>query len=90
MKGTATMANAKAPTRILHVDGDSFFASCEIALHPDPPLADEERIHVGSLLPRPDGSLLVFFAKETAVTRAATWGPLVDRSTAIYSETVRP
>src|SRR5260221_13514495 len=29
------MANAKAPTRILHVDGDSFFASCEIALHPE-------------------------------------------------------
>ncbi len=25
------MANAKAPTRILHVDGDSFFASCEMA-----------------------------------------------------------
>ena len=23
------------PTRILHVDGDSFFASCEIALHPE-------------------------------------------------------
>jgi nucleotidyltransferase/DNA polymerase involved in DNA repair len=27
------MATAKAPTRILHVDSDSFFASCEIALH---------------------------------------------------------
>ncbi|MGB7769606.1 MAG: DNA polymerase IV [Verrucomicrobiia bacterium] len=26
--------NAKAPIRILHVDGDSFFASCEIALNP--------------------------------------------------------
>jgi len=25
--------NAKAPIRILHVDGDSFFASCEIALN---------------------------------------------------------
>ena len=62
----------------------------EIALHPDPPPKDGERIHVGSLLPRPDGSLLVFFAKETAQTRAATWGPLVDRTTAIYSETVRP
>jgi DNA polymerase IV len=27
--------NAKAPNRILHVDGDSFFASCEIALNPE-------------------------------------------------------
>jgi hypothetical protein len=62
----------------------------EIALHPDPPLKDDELIQVGSLVPRADGSLLVFFAKETAETRAATWGPLVDRSTAIYSETVRP
>ena len=26
--------NTKAPNRILHVDGDSFFASCEIALDP--------------------------------------------------------
>ncbi len=26
--------NVKAPNRILHVDGDSFFASCEIALNP--------------------------------------------------------
>jgi beta-1,4-mannooligosaccharide phosphorylase len=62
----------------------------EVALHPDPPLKEDERIHVGSVLPRPDGSLLVFFAKETAAPRAATWGTLVDRTTAIYSETVRP
>jgi DNA polymerase-4 len=27
--------NAKTPNRILHVDGDSFFASCEIALNPE-------------------------------------------------------
>ena len=26
--------NTKPPNRILHVDGDSFFASCEIALNP--------------------------------------------------------
>lgn len=29
------MPDASTPTRILHVDGDSFFASCEIALHPE-------------------------------------------------------
>ncbi len=29
------MPNASTPNRILHVDGDSFFASCEIALHPE-------------------------------------------------------
>ena len=29
------MPATSAPTRILHVDGDSFFASCEIALHPE-------------------------------------------------------
>jgi hypothetical protein len=62
----------------------------EIVLHPDPPVKDDERIHVGTLLGRPDGSLLVFYAKETATARAATWGSLVDRSTAIYSEPVRP
>jgi DNA polymerase-4 len=27
--------NTKTPNRILHVDGDSFFASCEIALNPE-------------------------------------------------------
>ena len=27
--------NIKTPNRILHVDGDSFFASCEIALNPE-------------------------------------------------------
>jgi hypothetical protein len=64
--------------------------AAEVSLHPDPPLKEDERIHVGSLLPRPDGSLLVFFAKETAAARSATWGTLEDRTTAIYSETVRP
>lgn len=29
------MSDTGAPTRILHVDGDSFFASCEVALHPE-------------------------------------------------------
>ncbi|HXC99329.1 MAG TPA: DNA polymerase IV, partial [Verrucomicrobiae bacterium] len=29
------MPTTSAPTRILHVDGDSYFASCEIALHPE-------------------------------------------------------
>jgi DNA polymerase-4 len=29
------MPLSHSPTRILHVDGDSFFASCEIALHPE-------------------------------------------------------
>jgi hypothetical protein len=62
----------------------------EVALHPDPPLAGDERIHAGSLLARPDGSLLVFFAKETAVSRAGPWGRVQDRTTAIYSEAVRP
>ena len=62
----------------------------EVTLHPDPPVKEDEHIHVGSLLARPDGTLLVVFAKETANARAATWGTLVDRSTAIYSETVRP
>src|ERR1700722_9545608 len=29
------MPGGKTPTRILHGDGDSFFASCEVALHPE-------------------------------------------------------
>jgi len=32
----------------------------------------------------------VFFAKETARPRAVAWGDVEDRTTAIYSETVRP
>jgi hypothetical protein len=62
----------------------------EVALHPEPPLAGDERIHAGSVIPRPDGTLLVFFAKETALAREGPWGPVVERSTAIYSEAVRP
>jgi len=61
----------------------------EVVLHHDPPLAGDERVHVGSVLAQPDGSLLVFFARETASPRAASWGTVIDRSTAIYSETVR-
>jgi hypothetical protein len=62
----------------------------EVALHPDPPLAGDEHIHAGSVIARPDGTLLVFFAKETAVWREGPWGPVEERSTAIYSEAVRP
>src|SRR5579859_1377633 len=29
------MPSGTVPNRILHVDGDSFFASCEVALHPE-------------------------------------------------------
>jgi hypothetical protein len=59
-------------------------------LHPDPPLGGDERIHAGSVVARPDGSLIVFFAKETAVSREGPWGPVKERTTAIYSEAVRP
>jgi hypothetical protein len=31
----ARSVKAENPTRILHVDGDSCFASCEVALHPE-------------------------------------------------------
>ncbi|MDB6125416.1 MAG: hypothetical protein JWQ71_4409 [Pedosphaera sp.] len=34
-KSALHMPRPEAPTRILHVDGDSFFASCEVALHPE-------------------------------------------------------
>jgi hypothetical protein len=71
-------------------DGRAWTKVGEVALHPDPPLAGDERIQAGSVLARPDGSRLVFFAKETTDPRAATWGTLKDRTTAIYSETVRP
>ena len=62
----------------------------EVALHPDPPPSGDERIHAGSVIARPDGTLLVFFAKATAVSRDGPWGPVKERSTAIYSEAVRP
>jgi hypothetical protein len=77
--------------RARSVDGRSWTkVGGEVALHTDPPLAGDEQIHAGSVVTRPDGSLLVFFAKETAASRAGPWGPVVDRTTAIYTEVVRP
>jgi hypothetical protein len=62
----------------------------EVTLHPDPPLAGDERVHAGSVIARPDGTLLVFFAKETAALREGPWGPVKERRTAIFSEAVKP
>jgi hypothetical protein len=77
--------------RARSVDGAAWTkVSGEVALHPEPPLSADERLHVGNSLPQPDGTLLVFFAKETAVRRRVTWGTAVARTTAIYAEKVRP
>jgi hypothetical protein len=76
--------------RATSADGERWTAAPDVALRTDPPLAGDERIAVGSVVPRPDGSLLVFFARETARARAAPWGEVEDRTTAIYSQVVRP
>jgi hypothetical protein len=90
-QGRSRSAPAFHALRARSADGVTWAKDArEVALHPDPPLQDDERIHVGSVLPRPDGSLVVFFAKETATSRAAAWGSVTDRTTAIYSEIVRP
>jgi hypothetical protein len=60
----------------------------EITLHPDPPAKGDEDVRVGSVLRRADGGREVYFAKETAVPRAAAFGAVETRTTAIWAEVV--
>jgi hypothetical protein len=60
----------------------------EVALRAGAALEGDEEIRVGSVLARPDGGREVFFAKETTSTRAAAFGTVSRRTTAIYAEMV--
>jgi hypothetical protein len=72
-------------------DGNSWKKlPAELALHPDRPVEGEEEIHVGSLRLRPNGTVQVFFAKQTTAWREAAFGRVPRKSFSIYSETVNP
>jgi hypothetical protein len=62
----------------------------EIRLHPQPPVARGEEIHVDSALALPDGSVLVFFAKQTLGLVGPKYGSVRRPSFRIYSEQIRP
>jgi hypothetical protein len=58
-----------------------------VALHE--PVAGDERIHVDSVIARPDGSEQVFFAREVTRRVQTAYGPIDRRSFHIYTEAVR-
>ncbi|MGE0451982.1 MAG: hypothetical protein AB7O37_07720 [Vicinamibacteria bacterium] len=61
-----------------------------VALHPQPGVEKGDEIHVGSVLPAPDGSSLVFFAKQTLGPVGPKFGDVRRRSFRIYSERIAP
>lgn len=61
-----------------------------VALHPSPPVRDDEEIHVGSVLVLPGEACLVFFAKQKTRWIPAAFGSVRKRSFHIYMETVEP
>ena len=61
----------------------------EVALHPEEPVAGDERIHVDSVVVLPDASR-VFFAKEITTRRETAYGAIASRSYHIYTEIVPP
>lgn len=71
-------------------DGKTWTRLGEAALQLQDPVAGDERVHVDSVLPLPDGSARVFFARETTTPRDTPYGPLPRRSYHIYTQTVGP
>jgi hypothetical protein len=76
----ATSTNATAWTKV----------SGQITLHPDTPVSGSEQILVDSAIVQADGSVQVFFAKETSTTKTVTYGSIANRSFHIYTEVVNP
>jgi len=62
----------------------------EVALHPETAVADDERIHVDSVVVLPGGAARVFFAKEITTRHETAYGAIANRSYHIYTEIVRP
>jgi hypothetical protein len=71
-------------------DGRSWTRDGEVALHPETPVAGDERIHVDSVIVLPGGGSRVFFAREVSTTRETAYGPVTNRRAHIYTEVVRP
>jgi hypothetical protein len=62
----------------------------QVTLHPDTPVSGNESILVDSAIVQADGKVQVFFAKETASSRTATYGTLTRKNSYIYTEVVNP
>ena len=61
-----------------------------VALHPEKPIAGDERVHVDSVIALPGGALRVFFAREITTRTDTAYGPITRRTFHIYTEVVRP
>lgn len=62
----------------------------EVGLRPQSPVAGGESIHVDSVLVRPDGSALVFFARQTLGVVGRKFGSVRRPSFRIYSASMEP
>lgn len=71
-------------------DGLAWTRRGEVPLHLDPPLASGEEVHVDSVVPRPDGSCQVFFARERTESRPTSFGEVPRRGFSIFTEVVAP
>jgi hypothetical protein len=65
-------------------------ASDEVTLHPDTAVSGSDSILVDSAIVQADGSVQVFFAKQTTSTRTATFATLTRKNYYIYTEVVNP
>jgi hypothetical protein len=65
-------------------------AGGEVTLHPDTAVSGNEGILVTSAIVQPDGSVQVFYAKQTTTTRNATFATLTRKNYSIYTEVVNP
>jgi predicted GH43/DUF377 family glycosyl hydrolase len=63
-QGQGASANLFRILRAKSDDGRSWKKTGIVALHPDPPLSVNERIHVGSVIAREDGACEVFFSRQ--------------------------
>lgn len=101
-QGQGRTAPAYRILRAVSDDGRTFSKLGEIALHPSPPVAGDERIHVHSAIVRPDG-VQVFFAREKRVPKEVgywRWNTLqqnyhtetlgYNRQFGIYTEVLNP
>ncbi len=69
-------------------DGRTWRRDGEVALHPDDAVDGDERIHVDSVVPLPDGRLRAYYAKETP-GRVSAYGPTIASGYHIHAEIVK-
>jgi len=62
----------------------------EASLHADPPVGADERIHVDTVIPLPDGGSRVYFAREVTANRPTPYATVTTRRYHIYTGVVGP